>query len=86
MAKLKQLLMKGKKELAEGRKREEELQLSIRTLQEQLEEERQGSELAKVEVSQVTAEIQSMKQQVGLGARARARILGLGYRTRAREG
>ena len=64
MAKLKHLLMKGKRELSEGKKREEELQASLSGLREQLEEERQGSELAKVEVSQVTARIQSIKQQV----------------------
>ena len=64
MAKLKQLLMKSKRELSEGKRREEELQGAIADLQGQLEEERQGSELAKVEVSQVTAKIQSMRQQV----------------------
>ena len=64
VSKLKQLLVKSKKELAECRKREEELQSTIGDMHGQLEEERQGSELAKVEVSQVTARIQSMKQQV----------------------
>ncbi len=66
VTKLKQLLMKTKRELSEGKKREEDLQASIAALQGQLEEERQGSELAKVEASQVTARIQSMKQQVFL--------------------
>lgn len=64
MTKLKQLLMKNKREMSEGKKREEELQDAIANLQRQLEEEKQGSELVKVEVSQVTARIQSMKQQV----------------------
>ena len=64
IAKLKQLLLKNKKELAEGKRQEEELHSTVAGLQAQLEEERQGSELAKVEVSQVTAKIYSMKQQV----------------------
>lgn len=64
MTKLKQLLVKNKKELWEGKRREEELVGTIAALQGQLEEERQGSEQAKVQVSQVTARIQSMKQQV----------------------
>lgn len=64
MAKLKQLLVKNKKELAEGKKREDDLQNTTAALQAQLEDERQGSEQAKVQVSQVTAKIQSMKQQV----------------------
>ena len=77
MAKLKQLLIKNKRELSEGKKREEDLQGIVAALRGQLEEERQGSELAKVEVSQVTARIQSMKQQV----HARAQNLILTYET-----
>lgn len=64
MTKLKQLLMKNKKELSEGKRREEELQTIVSALQGLLEEEKQGSEQAKVEVSQVMAKIQSMKQKV----------------------
>ena len=64
--KLKQLLMKNKKELSEGKRREEELQTTVSALQGLLEEEKQGSEQAKVEVSQVMAKIQSMKQKVCL--------------------
>lgn len=64
VSKLKQLLVKSKKELAEERRRGEELRVSAAGLEGQLEEERQGSELAKVEVSHVTAKIQSMKHQV----------------------
>lgn len=66
MTKLKQLLMKNKKELSEGKRREEELQTTVSALQGLLEEEKQGSEQAKVEVSQVMAKIQSMKQKVRL--------------------
>ena len=65
MTKLKQLLVKTKKELAEGQRREEGLRSARTDLHTQLEEERQGSEQAKVEVAQFTAKIQSMKQQVG---------------------
>ncbi len=64
--KLKQLVMKNKKEVVEGRRKEEELQKTISELQTQLEEERQGSEMAKMEASQITARIQSIKQQVCL--------------------
>lgn len=64
MTKLKQLLVKNKKELAEGKRREEDLQATIGQLQSQLEAEKQGSEQAKVEVSQFMGKIESIKQQV----------------------
>ena len=66
VSKLKQLLVKSKKELAEGKRREEEQRGIMAVLEKQLEEERQGSEQAKVEVSQCTANILTMKQQVGV--------------------
>ncbi len=79
VAKLKQLLMKGKKEVAEGKRKEEELCASIAALRSQLEQERQGSEQAKVEVSQVTAKIQSMKQQVRTYVHMHTQYSGLGH-------
>lgn len=66
MCKLKQLLVKLKKELVEGKRREEELHGSMAELQGHLEQEKQGSEQAKVEVSMFTANIQTMKQQVSV--------------------
>ena len=48
MTKLKQLLVKNKKELAENKKRDAQLQETISTLHLQLEEEKQTSETAKV--------------------------------------
>ena len=48
MSKMKQLLMRNKKELSESKKRESELQASLEELDNQLEGERQESEETKV--------------------------------------
>ena len=64
MTKLKQLLMKTKKEMAEGQRREEGLRTSLESLRSQLEQEKQGAEQAKVELASYTARIETLKQQV----------------------
>ncbi len=66
VAKMKQLLVKTKKELGEGQRREEGLRAALNDLRTQLEEERQGSEQSKLELAQFTARAQTMKEQVGV--------------------
>jgi len=65
VTKLKQLLMKTKKEMAEGQRREEGLRTSLEDIRGQLEQERQEAEQAKVELANCTAKIETLKQQVG---------------------
>ena len=51
VTKLKQLLMRNKKELGESKKREGELQQTIQELHSNMEAEKQTAELAKVSMS-----------------------------------
>ena len=83
--KLKQLLVKHKKELVEAKRREEELHNTMAELQKQLEMERQGSELAKVEVSQYTANIETMKQQVSISSHCKYQCIRVSINTRLRN-
>ena len=53
VAKLKQLLMRNKKELGEAKKREGELQLSVQELHSKMEAETQNAESAKVRIAVV---------------------------------